>query len=80
MLRIIWRDKEKNTEVLSKISVEETELHGNTARQNMAYAGHVLRGSSEINAALILEGKINGAKTRGRPRWNWIDDDKNGLM
>ena len=29
------------------------------AAQKMAYAGHIFRGSSGINALLILEGKIS---------------------
>jgi len=42
MLRISWRDNVKNTKVLSKISVEEPQLYRNTARQKMAYGGHML--------------------------------------
>jgi len=42
----------------------------------MAYAGHVLRGSSGLNALLIMEGKISGVKARGRPRRAWTDDLK----
>ena len=42
----------------------------------MTYAGHVLRGSSGISAVLMLEGKTNSVRTRGRPRKNWIDDLK----
>ena len=42
----------------------------------MAYAGHIFRGSSGINALLILEGKISGVKARGTPRRAWTDDLK----
>ena len=35
---------------------------------------YVLRGSSGKNALLILEGKFEGKKPRGRPRRMWIDD------
>ena len=34
------------------------------------------KGSSRNNAASMLEGKINGAKTQGWPRKKWIDDIK----
>jgi len=34
----------------------------------------VLRGSSGVNALLVLEGKFDGKRTRGRPRRTWIDD------
>ena len=44
--------------------------------QKMAYAGHVLRGSSGLNALLIMEGKISGVKARERPRRAWTDDLK----
>ena len=38
--------------------------------------GHVLRGSSGLNALLIMAGKISGVKARGRPRSAWTDDLK----
>jgi len=34
----------------------------------------VLRGSSGFNALLVLEGKFDGRRTRGRPRKTWTDD------
>jgi len=40
----------------------------------MAYAGHIFRGSSGLNALLILKGKISGVKARGRQRRAWTDD------
>jgi len=43
--------------------VEEAQFCENTARQKMAYAEHMLRGNSRINAALMLESKINGDRT-----------------
>ena len=47
------KNKVKNREVLIKIS----QFYRNIARQNMADAGHVLRGSrpSGINAVSVLE-------------------------
>jgi len=37
-------------------------------QQKLAYAGHVLRGSSGRNALVILEGKIRGKRAKGRPK------------
>ena len=54
----------------------EPQFYRNIARQKMAYAWHIFRGSSGINALLILEGKIRGVKARGRPRRAWTDDLK----
>ena len=42
----------------------------------MTSVGHVLRGSSGLNALLIMESKISGVKARGRPRRAWTDDLK----
>jgi len=36
----------------------------------------LLRGSSGLNALLIMEGKISGVKARGRRRRAWTDDLK----
>jgi len=76
MLKISWKDKVKTTEVLSRIAEVEPQFYRNISRQKMAYAGHIFRGSSGINALLILEGKISGVKARGRPRRAWTDDLK----
>jgi len=55
----------KNTEVLRKISVEEMQFYRNIAREKMDYEGHMLRrGSSRINAVLMLEGRVNGDNAR----------------
>ena len=43
-------------------------------KQKLAYAGHVLRGSSGFNALLVLEEKFDDKRTRGQPRRTWIDD------
>ena len=45
-------------------------------QQKLAYAGHVLRGSSGRNALVILEGKIRGKRAKGRARRMWFDDAK----
>jgi len=75
-INISWKDKVKNTEVLARMAEKEPLFYKNIARQKMAYAGHVLRGSSGLNALLIMEGKISGVKARGRPRRAWTDDLK----
>jgi len=40
----------------------------------------VLRGSSGRNALVILEGKIRGKRTKGRPRRMWFDDVRQWTM
>ena len=65
--RSACKDGRERTAVLQKHCKTEN---------GMAYAGHVLRGSSGFNALLIVEGKISGVKARGRPRRAWTDDPK----
>ena len=60
----------------SRMAEKEPRFYKNIARQKMAYAGHVLRGSSGLNALLIMEGKTSGVKARGRPRKAWTDNLK----
>ena len=76
MLKVSWKDKVKNTEVLARMAEKEPRFYKNIARQKMAYAGHVPRSSSGLNALLIMEGKITGVEARGRPRRAWTDDLK----
>jgi len=76
MLKVSWKDKVKNTEVLLRMAENEPWFYKNIARQKMAYEGHVLRGSSGLNALLIMEGKISGVKARERPRRAWTDNLK----
>jgi len=42
----------------------------------MAFAGHVLRGSSGDSTLLILEGRTEGRNEQGRSRRMWPDNIK----
>ena len=55
MFIISWKDKVPNTEVL-KSWKKEQQFFRKIVQQKLAYAGHVLRGSSGRNALVILEG------------------------
>jgi len=57
MLKISWKDKVKNTEVLSRIAEAEPQFY-------RYIAGHIFRGSSGINALLILEGVKSERQTK----------------
>jgi len=74
MLRISWKDIVPNTEVLKRVGEKEQQFFRKIVQQKLAYAGHVLRGSSGRNALVILEGKIRGKRAKGRPRRMWFDD------
>ena len=73
MLKVSYVDRVINNEVLKRM---HTELHfrKDMWRRKMEFAGHVLRGSSEISHLCILEAKFCGKSLRGRPRLTWTDD------
>jgi len=73
MLKVSWKDKVKNTEVLSGMAEKEPRFYKNTARQKMAYAGQVPRGSSGLNALLIM--KVKSAVSKQEE-----DHEELGLM
>ena len=74
LLRIKWSDKVSNEEVIQRM--KDTELHvlNSIKKQKLAFAGHVLRGSSGSDALQILEGKIENKSAQRRPRRMWLDD------
>jgi hypothetical protein len=74
MLKVSWTEKRTNLEILQQIKENDMHFAKNIAQQKMAFAGHVLRGSSGMNALVILEGKIEGTRAQGRPRRMWMDD------
>ena len=73
MLKISWKDKVSNKEVLQKIQCQMHFLK-QMQKRKMEYAGHVLRGSSGYTHLCILEGKVAGKRPVGRPRLTWMND------
>ncbi len=45
-------------------------------QRKLSYAGHVLRGSGGDLPNIILEGLIEGTRSKGRPKGKWTDDIK----
>ena len=56
ILKISWKDKVKNDEVLDRI---QTRMHfkKDMKKRKLEYAGHVLRGSSGRTHLVLLEGR-----------------------
>ena len=73
MLKINFRDRITNKEVLSRM---HTELHflNDMMKRKMKYAGHALRGSAGVSHLQILEGQVEGKRKQGRPKDTWIQD------
>jgi hypothetical protein len=73
ILKISWRDRVTNREVLGRM---ETGLHfvKDMMRRKCEYAGHVLRGSSGLSHLQMLEGRMDGKRKQRRPIRIWTDD------
>ena len=72
MLKISWKEKVSDIEVLKRV---DTKLHFGIDmwKRKLSFAGHVLRGSGGDNQQLVLEGKINGKRWKGRLRLIWMN-------
>ena len=77
ILKIKWTDKVSNEAVLKRMQVRKAVLYNSIQKQELAFAGHILRGSSGDSILQILEGKLEAQLAQGRPRRMWLDDIKN---
>ena len=73
MLRLSYTKHKTNEEVLDMVSTEK-QLLSNIAKRKCQYSGHLIR-QNELQRQL-LEGKINGKGSRGRPRITCMDNLK----
>ena len=77
ILRISWTEKMTNIRVKEKIRElgdQELEVLREYKKRKIAYCGHIIRVGGLQN--LILLGKLNGKRGRGRPRKTWMDEMK----
>ena len=69
MLRIPWTDHITNEEVLRKAGCQR-KLMFNIRKRQLLFLGHVIR--KEGLEELVLSGKVDGKKGRGRPRTTFM--------
>ena len=74
MLKIPWTAKKTNEEVLAMAKAER-EIISNIQQRQMRFLGHILR--RDGLEKLVVEGKLDGRKSRGRPRRSYIQNLKN---
>ena len=65
MLRISWKEHKTNAEVLHKMKTKRSLLSTIKIRE-CQYFGRTIRGNGVQR--LLMEGRINGRRGRGRPR------------
>jgi hypothetical protein len=75
MEKVSWKDKKTNEDVL-KLVGESRHIVDIIIERKKNWIGHVLRGDSLMR--LVLEGRMEGKRPRGRPRRGMIDDISEG--
>src|SRR3989442_5930092 len=73
ILKISWRDRIKNEEILKRLQ-KRLYFVEDMMKRKLRYAGHVLRGSSGLSHLQILEGFVAGKRKVGTPRRTWMKD------
>ena len=73
MLRISWKEHKTNADVLHKMKTKRSLLN-TIKKRKCQYFGHIIRGDGIQR--LLMEGRINGRRGRGRPRTMWTDNIK----
>ena len=71
LLRVPWTAKISNQSILKEISPEYS-LEGLMLKLKLQYFGHLMRRANSFEKILML-GKIEGGRGRGRQRMRWSD-------
>ena len=70
-MSITWTERRSNQSILKEISLEYS-LEGLMLKLKFQYFGHLMQGADSFEKILML-GKIEGRRRRGRQRMRWLD-------
>ena len=70
-MRVPWTTRGSNQSILKEISLEYS-LKGLILKVKLQFIGHLMRRADSLGKILIL-GKIEGRRRRGRQRMRWLD-------
>ena len=70
-MRVPWTARSSSQSILKEISPEYS-LEGLMLKLKLQYFGHLMRRADSLEKILIL-GKIEGSRRRGRRRMRWSD-------
>ena len=73
VLGVSWEEHGTNADVLHKMKTKRSLLN-TIKKRKCQYFGHIIRGDGIQR--LLMEGRINGRRGRGRPRTMWTDNIK----
>ena len=71
LLRVPWTARRSNQTILKEISPEYS-LEGLMLKLKLQYFGHLMQRADSLEKILML-GKIEGRRRRGRQRMRWLD-------
>ena len=75
-MRLSWTAKRSNQSILKEIN--EYSLEGLLLKLKFQYFGHLMRGGDLLEKILML-GKSEGGRRRGRQRMTWLDGITNSM-
>ena len=70
-MRVPWTARKSNQSILKKITPEYS-LEGLMLPLKLQYFGHLI-GRTDSFGKILMLGKIEGGKRRGRQRMRWLD-------
>ena len=76
MLKVKYLDHVCNKKVKEIMGTENVNWVEDLQKRKLKFAGHLLRGSGGTLMQLVLEGRVDGSRMRGRPRRTWGLDIK----
>ena len=77
LLRVPWTARRSNQFILKEIGPEYS-LEGLMLKLKLQYFGHLMRRTDLLERILML-GKIEGRRWRGRQRMRWLDGTTNSM-
>ena len=76
-MRVPWTARRSNQSILKEISPEYS-LEGLMLKLKLQYFGHLLQRTDSLKKILML-GKTEGGRRRGRQRMRWLDGITNSM-
>ena len=70
-MRVPWTTRRSNQSILKEINPEYS-LEGLMLKLKLQYFGHLMQRADSLEKMLML-GKIEGRRSRGRQRMRWLD-------
>ena len=71
MMQVDWREHRTNASILAELRPKQRLLE-RVQKRKLRYFGHLMR--ADNISTLLIQGRIEGTRARGRQRRRWMDD------